>query len=114
VDRRVDEAVNTGRPVVIDDAAITLRNDLNARCEAEHGSESRIVTLEMLRHRGQLLVERVRALSEAQLDAPMMEAMGQAREGRVVAGMGTLRHAVVISRASVRHWRRPRWPESNS
>jgi hypothetical protein len=89
----IDEAIDTGRPVVIDDAAITLRSTINAGCLEAHGAEPRAATLDMLRERGRLLVDRVRSLTDAQLDAPMMVVMGQAREGRAVAGTGTLRHA---------------------
>jgi hypothetical protein len=89
----IDEAIDTGHPIVIDAASVTLRNTLNTRCLEAHGSEPREATLEMLRDGGRLLVERVRSLTDAQLDAPMMVVMGQAREGRVVAGTGTLRHA---------------------
>jgi hypothetical protein len=89
----IDESIAMGRPVVIDEAAVTARNAINANCLEEHGAQPRDATLALLRERGRVLVARVRTLNDAQLDAPMMVVMGQAREGRLVAGSGTLRHA---------------------
>jgi hypothetical protein len=89
----IDEAIETSQPVIIDAAAVTLRSTINTHCLEAHGSEPRAATLEMLRDRGRQLVERVRLMTDPQLDAPMMVVMGQPREGRAVAGACALRHA---------------------
>jgi hypothetical protein len=90
----IEEAAQSGQPVVLDaEVGLPRIHAANARCLEQHGAESRAETLAMLDERGHRLVERVRALTDAQLEAPMMIVMGEERPGRLVALTGALRHA---------------------
>lgn len=92
----IEQAGRTGQPVVLDPAVDIPRiNVANARCLNEHGAESRAETLTLLRDAGRRLVDRVRSLTDEQVEAPMMIVRGEPRPGRLVALPMALRHANV-------------------
>lgn len=89
----ISAAATSGQPVVVDAGSIGRVHAANARCLEDHGVESQAETLALLHERAGRLVERVRTLSDAQLNAPMMIVMGEARQGRMVVLPMALRHA---------------------
>ena len=92
--RWIERASSAGQPVVLDPAVdVPAINDANARCLEEHGAEARADTLRLLNENAQLLVQRVRTLSDAQLQSPMMIVAGNQRSGREVAFDLALMHA---------------------
>ena len=90
--RWIDAAVESGQPVALD-GEITRINEANARCLDLHGDEARAETLVLLDGNARRLVERVRVLTDEQLDSPMMVFRGEPRLGSAVALNGALRHA---------------------
>ena len=90
--RWIDTAVESGQPVLLD-GEVTRINEANARCLELHGDEARAATLALLDDNARRLVERVRVLTDEQLDSPMMIFRGEPRLGSVVALNGALRHA---------------------
>jgi hypothetical protein len=94
--RWIDQAVETGQPVVLDPAVdIPAINASNARCLEEHGDESRADTMSFMHATATQLVDRVRRLSDEQLDQPMMVVRGNTRDGSAVALPLSLRHATI-------------------
>jgi hypothetical protein len=70
--------MRTGDPVVLDPAvAIPRVNAENAKCLEEHNDESRADTLAFMDRAGRALVDTVRTLSAAHLDATLMVVMGE-------------------------------------
>ena len=94
--RWIEQALVDGKPLVLDPAVgVPAINAANARCLEEHGNEARAQTMAFMRANATRLVSRVRTLSDAQLDGPMMQLKGepQARPGSMVAVPMALRHA---------------------
>lgn len=92
----IDQAVRQGAPVELDAAvAIPAVNESNALCLREHGGETRAETLALLDDSARKLVERVEALTDEQLDGPMMVVRGEPRPGSQVALPLALRHATI-------------------
>ena len=92
--RWIDQALGEARPVVLDPAVgLPAINLANARCLEEHGHQARAETMRFMSANAQRLIDRVRTLTDAQLDEPMMILMGQARPGSMVAVPMALRHA---------------------
>jgi hypothetical protein len=90
--RWIDAAVERGQPIVLDDE-VTRVNEANARCLELHGDEPQAETMALLENNARRLVERVRVLTDEQLDSPMMIFRGEPRLGSTVALNGALRHA---------------------
>ena len=90
--RWIEAAVESGQPVALD-SEVTRISEANARCLEVHGDEARAETLVILDDNARRLVERVRVLTDEQLDSPMMVFRGEPRPGSVVALNGALRHA---------------------
>ena len=90
----ITRALNDGKPVELVPAVdIPAINESNARCLQQHSGEPREQTMAFMRDSAQRLVEQVRALTDEQLDSPMMIVMGEPRPGRQVALPMALRHA---------------------
>jgi hypothetical protein len=90
----IERATTAGKPVVLNpEVDIPAINRDNARCLEEHGHEERQATMAFVRDSAHQLIERVAALSDEQLDGPMMVILGEERSGSLVALPMALRHA---------------------
>ncbi|HEY3063493.1 MAG TPA: maleylpyruvate isomerase N-terminal domain-containing protein [Chloroflexota bacterium] len=90
----ISRALSDGKPVeLVPEVDIPKINEANARCLEEHSDAPRAQTMTFMRSSARRLVEQVRALTDEQLDNPMMIVMGEPRPGSQVALPMALRHA---------------------